>query len=279
MNYRVVDAHQHFWDIDRFDYWWLTPERKVLRRNYLPDDLNPLLDETGVNDTVAVQAHESFQETEWLLELASSNEFIAGVVGWVDLKSRDVASALDVLQKHPKFKGIRHPVEAELDDAWILREELRPGFTELERRDIPFDLIIWPRHLKYLAAMKGKYPGLRLVIDHIASPPIAEGKMDGWNRDMETVARLPDVWCKLSGMVTRADHRKWKPENLKPYVDHVIACFGYDRLMFGTDWPISTLAGSYSKVVKALRSVLGPLREDDEAKVWGENARKFYRLD
>jgi len=279
LNPRVVDSHQHFWDIDRFEYWWLTPEREVLRRNYLPEDLRPLLSQTGVKFTVAVQAHDSLMEAHWLLELASANDFIAGVVGWVDLTSRDVARDLDILQKHPKFKGVRHPLEAEPDDAWMLRKNVMSGFAELERREIPFDLIIWPRHLKYLPQLREKCPRLRLVIDHVALPLIAEKKVDDWERDMEIVARLPEVWCKLSGMITRANPKSWTPEDFKPYVAHVVRHFGYDRLMFGTDWPICTLAGSYEEVVEVLRKVLGPLREEDAAKVWGGNARIFYRLE
>jgi L-fuconolactonase len=275
----IVDAHQHFWDIDRFDYWWLTPERDVLRRNYLPEDLIPLLSQSSVNRTVAVQAHNSLMEANWLLELASANDFLAGVVGWVDLTSRDVARDLDLLQQHPKFKGVRHSIEAEPDDAWMLRKDAGQGFGELERRGIPFDLIIWPRHLKYLPQLREKCPRLRLVIDHVALPPIAEKKMESWARDMETVARLPEVWCKLSGMITRADPKTWKPEDLRPYVDHVVRYFGHDRLIFGTDWPICTLAGSYMDVIEALRKVLGPLQEEDAAKIWGGNAKIFYRLD
>jgi len=278
LNQQVVDAHQHFWDINRFQYWWLTPERKVLRRNYLPADLKPLLAPAGVDATVAVQAHESLRETHWLLELASANDFIAGVVGWVDLTSHDVARDLGALQQHPKFKGVRHPLEAEPDDAWVLSEDVLSGFAELEQRGIPFDLIIWPRHLKYLSRLREKCPRLRLVIDHVALPMLAERKMESWAREMEAVARLPEVWCKLSGMITRADPDSWKPEDLKPYVDHVVRHFGYDRWMFGTEWPICRLAGSYLDVVESLRTVLGPLRDEDGAKVWGGNARKFYRL-
>ena len=278
MNYPVVDTHQHFWDIDRFQYWWLTPDREALRRNFVPDDLKRLLTGAGVNLSVAVQAHESLEEAHWLLELASANNYIAGVVGWADLTSPDLPRDLDVLQQHPKFKGIRYSIEAQPDDAWMLREDAGQGFAELERRDIPYDLVVWPRHLKYLPKLREKHPRLRLVIDHIGLPPIATGKMDGWNQDMENAARLPDMWCKLSGMITRADPKNWKPEDLKPYVDHIVGLFGCDRLMFGTDWPICTLAGSYLDVVETLRIVLGPLGEDSAARVWGGNAREFYRL-
>lgn len=276
MKTKVVDAHQHFWDIQRFKYWWLTPDRKVLHRNFLPEDLKPLLAAAGVQLTVAVQAHPSLEEAYWLLELAAVNDYIAGVVGWVDLTSRNLGTDLDKLQRHPKFKGVRPPIEAEPDDAWMLRRDVLKGLGELERRKIPLDLVIWPRHLKYLPRLREKCPRLKLVIDHIALPPIAEKRMDGWDRDMEMVGRLPDVWCKLSGMITRANPKSWKPSDLKPYVDHVVQQFGYDRLMFGTDWPICTLAGSYHQVVDALRVVLGPISKKDAARVWGGSAQEFY---
>lgn len=213
-----------------------------------------------------------------MLELATTNGFLAGVVGWVDLTSRELGKHLDQLQRHPKFKGVRHPIEAEPDDAWMLRSDVLVGFSELERRNIPFDLVIYPRHLKYLPRLREKCPRLKLVIDHIALPPIAEKRMDEWDREIEVVAGLPDVWCKLSGMITRADPKSWTADDLKPYVDHVVEQFGYHRLMFGTDWPICTLAGSYQQAVDALREALGPLSPEDAAQVWGESAKECYRL-
>ena len=274
----VIDSHQHFWDIKRFYYWWLTPDRQILKRNFYPRDLAPLIAANGVQLTVAVQAHASLEEAYWLLELAEASDFIACVVGWVDLTSPNLGRDLDQLQRHPKFKGVRPPLEAEPDDAWVLREDVLAGLHELERRDIPFDLVIWPRHLKFLPRLREKCPTLRMVIDHIGLPPIAEKHMDGWDREIEAASKLPDMWCKLSGMITRANPQSWKPRDFQPYVDHVVKLFGYERLMFGTDWPICTLAGSYQQVVNALREVLGPLREKDSAAVWGGNAREFYSL-
>lgn len=278
INRTVIDSHQHFWDINRFDYWWLTPERSVLRRNFLPEDLKPILLETGVQFTLAVQAHPSLAETYWLLELASANDFMAGVIGWADLTSRNLGKDLDRLQQHPKFKGVRHPIEAESDDDWMLGKDVLLGFQELERRGLPFDLIIYPRHLKYISRLREKCPRLKLVIDHIGSPPVAEKKMNGWDREIEMVARLPDVWCKLSGMITRMSQKNWKPTDLKPYVDHIVRQFGYNRLMFGTDWPICTLAGTYQQVIAILREILGPIRRNDAAQIWGGSALRFYGL-
>ena len=243
----------------------------------MPEDLCMLIQKSGVDRTVIVQAHPSVQEAEWLLGLADANDFIAGVVGWVDLTSPNMGKDLDLLQKHPKFKGIRHPIEAEPDDAWMLRTDVVSGLAELGCRGIPYDLEIWPRHLKYVPELREKCPQVRLVLDHIGLPSIAEREMDGWARDMERVAGLPEMFCKLAGLITRA-RPNWTTEDLKPYVNHVVELFGYDRLMFGSDWPVCLMAGSYLDVVNALREVLGPLREDDAAKVWGETAREFYQL-
>lgn len=185
MGRQVIDSHQHFWDIQRFQYWWLTPDRAVLNRNFLPEDLCRLIQESGVDRTVIVQTHPSVQEAMWLLELADGNDFIAGVVGWVDLTSPNIGKDLDLLQKHPKFKGIRHPIEAEPDDAWMLRTDVVSGLAELGRRGIPYDLEIWPRHLKYIPELREKCPQVGLVLDHFGCRPLPKGRwLDGtgiWN--------------------------------------------------------------------------------------------------
>jgi L-fucono-1,5-lactonase len=276
----VIDAHQHYWDLRRFDYPWMAPpELSALRRNFLPEDLKPILQNSGVDRTVVVQAHQSLGESRWLLELASTNEIIAGAVIWVDLTSPKVAKDLDDLQSHPKFKGVRHIIEDEPDDAWMVRKDVLAGFAELERRDIPYDLLVYPRHLKHVQTVRDHCPNLRMVVDHIAKPAIAKKAMDGWAESLANIARLPHTWCKLSGMVTEADWKNWSPEDLKPYVAHVVQQFGCERVMFGSDWPVCTLAGTYQQVVDALRIALGPLHDGDAAKVWGENACTFYQLD
>jgi len=274
----VIDAHQHFWQLGRFDYFWMTPDREVLKRDYLPGDLAPLLRKSGINRSIAVQAHASHEESFWLLELASSHEFISGIVGWTDLTSPELGKALDEFQTHPKFKGIRHPLEAEPDDAWVVQPQVIKGLNELEKRAIPFDLVIFPRHLKYVSKIRERCPNLKLVIDHLAKPDIASREFDDWACDIEAVAKLPAIWCKLSGMVTEADHHDWTPEDLRPYVEHVVNQFGYDRVMFGSDWPVCVLSASYEQVVNSLRQVLGSPGEVALAKVWGRNASDVYGL-
>jgi L-fuconolactonase len=274
-----IDAHQHFWDRGRFTYSWMTHQVEVLRRDFLPAHLRSLLGEAGMDRAIVVQAHQSLAEARWLLELAASNEFLAGVVAWVDLTGSNLARDLDELQRNSKFKGVRHLIQDEPDDAWMLRQDVVKGFRELERRDIPYDVLIYPRHLKNVPKLREHCPTLRLVIDHLAKPHIAKHEIESWARDIESVAALPQVWCKVSGMITEADWRTWTPRDLQPYVKHVVQLFGYDRSMFGSDWPVCTLAGWYQQVVDALRECLGPISEAAHAALWGGTARSFYRLD
>lgn len=275
----VVDAHQHFWDITRFEYSWMTPELTILRRSFLPADLGPVVKQMGVDRTILVQAQHSLEEAHWLLELARANEFIAGVVTWADLTGPSLGKDLDEQQAHPKFKGVRHIVHDEPDDAWIVRPGVLAGLAELERRGIPYDLLFRPQHLKHALMIREHCPRLRMVVDHIAKPPIAQGKrMESWERDIATIAEDPEIYCKLSGMVTEADWSNWKPADLKPWVSFVVDRFGYNRVMFGSDWPVCLLAGTYDQVFNALVEALGPISEENRAKVFGGTARRFYRL-
>jgi len=279
MSYSIVDAHQHFWEPGRFDYPWMTAKVKGLIRPFLPKDLRPLLPQAGVERTIVVQAISSLAEARWLLELASANEFVSGVVAWADLTSSNLAKDLDKLQAHPKFKGIRHQIEVEPNDAWMIRDDVLRGFAELERRGIPYELLVGPHHLKYVPLVRERCPRLKLVVDHIAKPRIAEREFELWAREVERVSELPKVWCKLSGMITEANWAAWKADDLRPYVEHVISKFGYDRVMFGSDWPVCTLAGTFQQVVEALRQILGPLPEAEARKLWGATASEVYQLD
>src|SRR2546423_3169329 len=238
-----IDAHQHFWDIHRFQYSWMLPDPSPLRRTFLPGDLRPSLEQNRFDGTVLVQANSLIEETHWLLDLASENAFIRGIVGWVDLRDPELGYTLDELQKHPKFKGARHIVQDEPDVKWLLREDVLRGLKELAGRGIPYDLLFRPQHLALAPIIAAKIPELRMVIDHIAKPPIAARKMDGWDRDIERAAQIPQLCCKLSGMITEADPQIWKATDMRPYVQHVYRTFGADRLMLGSDWPGSLLAG------------------------------------
>jgi len=273
-----IDAHQHFWDIHRFQYPWMPPGESPLRRNYVPQDLEPILKRNRFEGSVVVQANTIIEETLWLLELASEHEFVRGIVGWVDLTDPRVGATLDKFQRHAKFKGVRHLVHDEPDVNWLLRADVIAGLRELARREVPYDLLLRPQHLKIVPGVAEKVPGLRMVVDHIAKPPIATGRMDDWAEDMATVAKIPNVYCKLSGMITEADHRDWKAEHLRPYVAHVLKLFGPERLMFGSDWPVCTLAGSWKEVLAAFTQAIGPQPIDVREKLLGGTAEKFYLL-
>lgn len=274
-----IDSHQHFWEVGRFPYAWMPEDpSSPLRRNYLPEDLAPILERNNFDGSVLVQAATGPGEADWFLDLADCNAFIKGVVAWVDLTSPDLGHELDRLQHRPKFKGVRHLVHDEPDVRWLLREDVLAGLRELARRDIPYDLLLRPPHLPHIPELLDKVPGLRVVIDHIAKPLIAEGRMDGWAEDMERIAQYPQVWVKLSGMITEADHKNWKPADLAPYVAHVVRCYGPERLMFGSDWPVCLLAGSWKEVLAAFTQALGPLPAEIRAPIMGDNAAAFYRL-
>ncbi len=273
-----IDSHQHFWDLDRLSYPWMPPAPSPLLRNFLPRNLKPALDRNRFDGSITVQATTQPEEAAWLLNLAEENAFILGVVAWVDLTSPGLGHILDHLQVHAKFKGVRHPVHDEPDDRWLLRAEVVEGLRELERRGIPYDLLLRPRHLPVVVELVERVPDLPMVIDHIAKPMIAQRVMDGWAEDMERIAKIPHIHVKLSGMVTEANPAKWSAEDLRPYVQHVLRLFGPDRLMFGSDWPVCLPAGSWKEVLAAFTQALGAQSIDLREKILGETARRFYKL-
>ena len=274
----IVDSHQHFWELSRFEYPWLGEVGPVLKRDFLPDHLLLLLKEAGVERTVVVQAHQSVDETCWLLDLARQKSFVAGVVGWVDLKDPGVGETLDELLQEPFFKGVRHVWHDEPNDDWIMQPEVIRGLKELAKRQIPYDFLTFPRHLKFIPRILDEVPGLCAVVDHISKPPIARGDLQPWRRDLSRVAHETNVSCKVSGMVTEADHQNWAVHDLRPYVEAVLEMFGCKRLMFGSDWPVCTLAASYGEVVAAALETLGGVSAKQKEALFGGNAERFYNL-
>ena len=274
----TVDSHHHFWDVERFDYEWMPPEPSVLRHSYLPRNLRPVLERNGVERTVLVQAHASVEEAEFLLALATGAGFVAGVVAWVDLTSPDVGASLDRLSRMGPLIGIRHVVETDPDEAWLSRDASIRGLREVARRGLAYDLLVKPPHLKHVPQLAERVPELRMVVDHIAKPPIASGEMEPWASDIAAVAAIPGVYCKVSGMVTEADHSGWTVDDLRPYVAHVVERFGFGRLMWGSDWPVCLLASNYDDVRLAAIDALGPMTAEDRDGVLGRNATDFYRL-
>ena len=217
-------------------------------------------------------------EGPWLLDLASKHRMILGVVAWVDLTDSRIGAKLDHLQAHPKFKGVRHPVHDEADDRWLLRPNVLNGLRELERRKIPYDLLLRPQHLPAAIELVSKVPNLKMVVDHISKPLIAKRQMAGWEENIAALSKSPNVYVKMSGMITEAEWKTWTADHLRPYVQHVWKLFGPDRCMFGSDWPVCLLAGVWKEVLAGFTQALGPTPEPERTKVMGETAVRFYGL-
>jgi L-fuconolactonase len=279
-----IDSHQHFWDPARGDYGWLdTLEGEAarrLRRIVLPAELEPLLGEQAIERTVLVQAAPSEAEAEFLLGLAQRHVFIAGAVVWLDLTAPDFERRLESMQARPQFLGVRPMLHDLPDPEWMLQPSVRRAFGLLEARGVCFDFLVRPPHLPPMLRILAEFPRLRAVLDHIGKPLIRERRREPWAGLVREIAAYPNVYCKLSGMITEADHAHWSPEDLFPYVRHAVECFGAERCMFGSDWPVCTLAGSYAQVVEALTRSLAPLGLDAhaQARIFGGTAAEFYHL-
>jgi len=273
-----IDAHQHFWHFDPVHHGWMSEAMGVLKRDYLPADLEPQLRAAGFDGTVAVQARQIVGETEFLLQLADAHPFILGVVGWVDLRHPEVALSLARYAAHPKLVGVRHVVHDEPDDDFLLRDDVRRGIGHLREFGLTYDLLLFPKHLPRAVRLAEEFPDQPFILDHIAKPFIRDGVIDPWADDLRRLAALPNVTCKLSGMVTEADWEAWTPEHLRPYLDIVVDAFGPDRLMIGSDWPVCTLAADYARTMSAVIDYvrgLGPAAA--EAILGGTAARVYLR--
>lgn len=274
-----VDSHQHFWRYQPAEYAWIDDSMTALRRDFLPEDLQPELDGMGFDACVAVQARQSPEETRWLLELADRHEFIVGVVGWVDLQSLDARRELERLSAHPLLVGIRHIVQDEPDDRFLLRAEFCRGIALLGALGLAYDILIHPRHLPVAVEFVERFPRQRFVLDHLAKPEVRRGEILSWERELRRLASWPNVLCKLSGLVTEADWTSWTPDQLRPYLDVAWDCFGPGRLMVGSDWPVCTLAGDYARTVGAVTDYLKDRPPHERDAVLGGNAVRFWRLD
>ena len=273
-----IDAHQHFWEYSQQDYGWIGPEMSILQRDHLPEDLLPLLNSEGIGGTVAVQARQALRETEWLLELADRHPLVWGVVGWVDLCGPGLQAQLERFSGHPKFRGVRHVVQDEPDDQFMLRPDFVRGLGALRAFGLTYDLLVFPRHLSVACQVVSQFPDQPFVLDHIAKPPIKARQIEPWASDMRNLAACPNVCCKVSGMVTEADWDRWQPVDMEPYLEVVFEAFGPKRIMFGSDWPVCTVAGTYSEVAGIVHDYVHALSPDEQAAIWGETAQRFYGL-
>lgn len=275
-----IDAHQHFWDPARYSYPWMSgAAMDPARRAFTPDDLRGVLSDADVDSTVLVQTISSLAETREFLALAAATDFVAGVVGWVDLSSPTVGDDLDQLLDRPgELLGIRHQVHDEADPAWLLRDDVRRGLAAVQSRGLTYDLLVRTRELPAAAEIAQAFPDLRFVLDHIAKPRIATGSDPAWTELMPALAAAPNVSVKLSGMVTEANWTTWTAEDLRPFVEQVVQWFGPDRLLFGSDWPVCLLAGSYDEIVAGLEMALPTLSPAERDLLYGGNAQRTYRL-
>ena len=272
-----IDAHQHFWSLSRKDYGWLTPELGPIYRDFLPDDMAPLLQQAGIGGTVLVQAAPTDAETAFMLSLAEQHAFIRGVVGWVDFETPDASDRIAALAANPALVGLRPMIQDIADTDWMLGEQLAPAFAAIIQNDLVFDALTLPRHLPNLHRLLQNHPQMRVVVDHGSKPQIRDGAMDQWASDMAAIARDTDAFCKLSGLVTEAS-QDWSVDDLRPYVDHLLNTFGPTRLIWGSDWPVCTLASSYERWVDTTEQLLADLPACDRAAIWGGNALRAYKL-
>ena len=274
-----IDAHQHYWDPARGDYEWLTPELEILYRPFGPADLAPLREQTGIEKTVVVQAAPTIDETRYLLDIARNEPSIAGVVGWVPLLLPTAPALIDALTDAPKFKGVRPMLQDLPDDTWIANPDLAPAIDALIAHDLAFDALIFARLVEHVVTFARRFPALRIVVDHVAKPPIRYGQA-GWQTWADAITRLaalPGVHCKLSGLATEASPG-WTEDTLRPYVEHLLATFGPARLMWGSDWPVLELNGDYLLWHSVANTLLASLADSEREAIFGGNAAAFYRL-
>jgi L-fuconolactonase len=272
-----IDAHQHFWIYDQREYGWIDEAMASIRRDFLPADLKPELENNGFQGSVLVQVGQTLEETRWLLELAENNSFILGVVGWVDLRSPRLRADLESLAGRPKLVGVRHIVQSEPDD-FLLQSDFLRGISILEEFSLAYDILIYTKHLPIAAKFVKQFPRQRFVLDHLAKPPIKSRAVDVWARGIRELASFPNVFAKVSGLVTEADWQNWKSEDIRPYLDVAFECFGPSRLMIGSDWPVCTVAASYTQVVNLVKDYLSGYAPEDREAVLGGNAANFWRL-
>jgi L-fuconolactonase len=251
----------------------------ALRRDFLPADSQREMSRAGFDACVAVQARQTLEETRWLLELADGNPFIAGVVGWVDLQAPDARAQIEQYAAHPKLVGVRHIVQSEPDDRFLLRPEFGRGLALLGEFGLAYDLLLYSRHLPAATELAGRFAGQRFVLDHLAKPDIRGGEIRAWSAEVRKLAVCPNVWCKLSGLVTEADWAAWKPEQLRPFLDVAFDCFGSDRLMIGSDWPVCTVASDYARTMAVVVEYLADRPVNERDAVLGGNAQRFWKLD
>ena len=274
---KIIDTHQHFWKYDPVNYSWINDDMQVIRKDFLPGDLAVVVNEHALHGTVAVQADQTEAETDWLVQLAAKNDFIKGVVGWIDLRSSNIEERLQHYQQFSKLKGFRHVLQGE-EPSFMLQKDFLNGISKLDEFGFAYDILIFPQHLSAALQLVTQFPQQRFVVDHVAKPYIKDGKIDEWKAGMEKLAQHNNVYCKISGMVTEADWKNWTADDLRPYMDVVVNSFGIDRIMYGSDWPVCLVASSYKRWLQTVKDYFASYSAEEQEKVFSSNAMKFYKL-
>ena len=273
-----IDSHQHFWNYHPVKDAWISDNMKEIQQDFMPADLLPLLQQNDIDGCIAVQADQSKEETHFLLQLAQDNDFIKGVVGWVDFRSNKIEERLQYFSQFEKLKGFRHIVQGEPKDDFLLRDDFCNGIAQLEKYNFTYDLLILPIHLPFAVNFVKRFPKQNFVIDHLAKPNFKANDFSEWERGISELALHKNVYCKVSGMVTEADWKNWKAADFNYCLDVLVSNFGIDRLMFGSDWPVSLLAASYEESTAIVKNYFSKFSRQDQDKIWGANAMKFYNL-
>lgn len=273
-----IDAHQHFWKFDPVRDSWINEEMKIIQKDFFPADLEVLLKQNNFDGCVAVQSDQSEEENQFHLQHAEKFDFIKGIVGWVDLRSKDVEERLQHYSRFHKMKGFRHVLQGEAQRDLMLQPAFMNGIALLNKYGFTYDILIYQDQLTYIPKLVSFFPEQPFVIDHLAKPNIKNGEIAEWKKDIERVAQFQNVYCKISGMVTEADWKHWKKEDFKPYLDVIVEAFGMDRVLFGSDWPVCLVAAFYSQVVELAEDYFSSFSQEEQAKFFGLNAIRFYKL-
>ena len=273
-----IDSHQHFWRFDPVRDSWITDDMQVIQRDFMPQDLTPLLEENKLDGCIAVQSDQSEADNAFLIELAAANPIIKGIVGWVDLQAENIHESLEFYAEYEKVKGFRHVLQGEPERDLMLKPHFKRGIAALAEYGYTYDLLIFEDQLRYAAELVRSFPDQKFVLDHIAKPAIKTQQLTSWTRGIKDLAQYPNVYCKVSGMVTEADWLNWKQEDFTPCLDVVFEAFGTNRVMYGSDWPVCLVAGGYQKMINIVKEYTSALSNTEQLRFWGTNASDFYQI-
>ena len=273
-----IDSHQHFWNFDPEKFDWITEEMSLIKRDFLPGDLKPILQQNNFDGCITVQVEQTEEENNFLLKAAQDNEFIKGVVGWIDLQSENIEERLAYYTEFKKLKGFRHILQGEKKRDLMLSPDFKRGISLLNKYNFTYDVLIFPDQLMFAKELLNEFPEQKFVIDHLAKPYIKDGRIEEWKKDMEAIGSFENVYCKISGMVTEADWKNWKAKDFFPYLDVVVKSFGTNRIMYGSDWPVCLVAASYEQVLNIVREYFSSFSKNEQDLFFGGNAVKFYNI-